>query len=146
MEGISARARGPYVRKLERVVVERFSEEQVVLIQGPRSVGKSTLLRSLAKRLDGTVIDLDDPEVADAISIDLAHQLAQPGPLLIDEYQHLPVILRAIKAQLNVDGRPGRFVLTGSTRHEALPLAACPSLLHAVQQKAAALGSMTTFG
>lgn len=30
----------------------------------------------------------------------------------------------AIKAQLNRDGRPGRFVLTGSTRHDALPSAA----------------------
>lgn len=114
----------PYPRKLEPEVIERFLEEQVILIQGPRAAGKSTLLRSLAERLDGTIIDLDDPDVAEAVDIDLAHQLSRPGPILIDEYQHLPRVLRSIKAQLNVEGRPGRYILTGSTRHEALPAAA----------------------
>jgi hypothetical protein len=42
----------------------------------------------------------------------------------IDEYQHAPDILDAIKAELNRDGSPGRFVITGSTRHDALPRAA----------------------
>jgi hypothetical protein len=35
----------------------------------------------------------------------------------IDEYQHAPAILDAIKAELNRELRPGRFVLTGSTRY-----------------------------
>jgi hypothetical protein len=42
----------------------------------------------------------------------------------IDEYQHVPLVLDAVKAELNRDGRSGRFVLTGSARHEALPAAA----------------------
>src|SRR5262249_9901551 len=42
----------------------------------------------------------------------------------VDEYQHVPLILDAIKAELNRDSRPGRFILTGSARHEALPRAA----------------------
>ncbi len=44
--------------------------------------------------------------------------------MCIDEYQHAPVILDAIKAELNRNGSPGRFVITGSTRHDALPQAA----------------------
>lgn len=44
--------------------------------------------------------------------------------MFIDEYQHVPAVLDAIKAELNRDLRPGRFVLTGSTRHSSLPLAA----------------------
>lgn len=44
--------------------------------------------------------------------------------MCIDEYQHVPAILDAIKAELNRDLRPGRFLLTGSTRHDALSLAA----------------------
>jgi predicted AAA+ superfamily ATPase len=46
------------------------------------------------------------------------------GPVLIDEYQHVPELLDAIKAQLNRDLRPGRYVLAGSTRYAAIPAAA----------------------
>lgn len=42
----------------------------------------------------------------------------------IDEYQHVPAVLDAIKAELNRELRAGRFVLAGSTRYDALPLAA----------------------
>jgi predicted AAA+ superfamily ATPase len=47
-----------------------------------------------------------------------------PPPVCIDEYQHVPVVLDAIKAQLNRELRPGRFVITGSTSYEALPTVA----------------------
>ncbi len=45
-------------------------------------------------------------------------------PVLIDEYQHVPELLDAIKAQLNRDLRPGRYILAGSTRYAAIPAAA----------------------
>ena len=51
------------------------------------------------------------------------HRL-RPGPVLIDEFQHVPEILDAIKAELNTDTRPGRYVLTGPTRYSVLPQAA----------------------
>jgi predicted AAA+ superfamily ATPase len=44
--------------------------------------------------------------------------------VLIDEFQHVPELLDAIKAELNRDGSPGRYVLTGSTRYATLPAAA----------------------
>ena len=44
--------------------------------------------------------------------------------MLIDEFQHVPELLDAIKAELNLDTRPGRFILTGSTRYTVLPQAA----------------------
>lgn len=50
--------------------------------------------------------------------------VAGDGPICIDEYQKAPVVLDAIKAVLNRDSRPGRFVLAGSTRHDSLPSAA----------------------
>ena len=40
---------------------------------------------------------------------------------MIDEFQRAPDLLSAIKAELNRDRRPGRFVLAGSARHEAVP-------------------------
>lgn len=60
----------------------------------------------------------------DAVAADPATFVARPGVVCIDEYQHVPLVLDAIKAELNRDGRPGRFILTGSARHDALPVAA----------------------
>jgi predicted AAA+ superfamily ATPase len=111
-------------RRLTQVALERFEDEPVLLLQGPRSVGKSTLLRQLADRLGAAVVDLDDVATRDAVAADPVTFVARPGVVGIDEYQHVPLVLDAIKAELNRDGRPGRFILTGSARHETLPVAA----------------------
>ncbi len=111
-------------RRLTSVALERFEEESVLLLQGPRSVGKSTLLRELAGQLDAEVVDLDDLATRDAVAADPGTFVGGPGPVCVDEYQHALVVLDAIKAELNRDGRSGRFILTGSARHEALPVAA----------------------
>ncbi len=110
-------------RRLENIAVRRMAESPVVLLQGPRSVGKSTLLQALAARHSAYVVDLDDPGVRAAARDDPGLFVSGPGPVFIDEYQHVPVLLDSIKAELNRDGEPGRFVLAGSTRFEALPLA-----------------------
>ena len=98
-------------------------DDPVLLLEGPRSVGKSTLLRELAQRAGGMVVDLDDPATRDAALADPALFVSGSSPVFLDEYQKAPVLLDAIKAELNRDSRPGRFVLTGSTRHDALPAA-----------------------
>lgn len=98
-------------------------DEPVVVLHGPRSVGKSTLLRDLAEDLTATVIDLDELVVRDAVDADPALYAAAPEPVLIDEFQHVPALLDAIKAELNRDLRPGRYVLTGSTSYTTLPRA-----------------------
>jgi uncharacterized protein len=71
-----------------------------------------------------SVIDLDDLATRDAVEADPALFMAGDPPVCVDEYQHVPELLDAIKAELNLDGSAGRFVLTGSTRYDALPLAA----------------------
>jgi predicted AAA+ superfamily ATPase len=78
----------------------------------------------LAAGVDAEIVDLDDVAVRDAVARDPGTFVAGAGPVCVDEYQHVPLILDAIKAELNRDSRPGRFVLTGSARHEALPRAA----------------------
>lgn len=118
------RLTGIVPRRIEAVALDRFREESVLLLQGPRSVGKSTLLRHLADETGARLLDLDDVATRDAVASDPATFVGGSEPVCIDEYQHVPLILDAIKAELNRDGRPGRFVLTGSARHESLPAAA----------------------
>jgi len=94
-----------------------------VVLNGPRTVGKSTLLAILAQSLGTTVVDCDDPATRAAVRNDPGRFVAGPGTVLIDEYQHVPELLDAIKAELNRELRPGRYVLAGSTRYSTLPQA-----------------------
>jgi predicted AAA+ superfamily ATPase len=109
---------------LEPVVRQRLGEEPVVVVQGARTVGKSTLVQALAASAGRIVVDLDEPATRDAVAASPSAFAATEPPVFFDEYQHVPVILDAIKAELNRDLRAGRFVLTGSTRYSSLPTAA----------------------
>ncbi len=111
-------------RRLHDVVRERMKEEPVVILQGPRTVGKSTLLRSVATSFAHGIVDLDDLATRDAVHADPSLFVRGAPPVLIDEFQHVPELLDAIKAELNVDATPGRFVITGSTRYATLPTVA----------------------
>jgi uncharacterized protein len=111
-------------RRLLDIALARLEDEPVIALQGPRTVGKSTLLGELARARRAQVVDLDDPAQREAVRTDPGTFVAGPAPVCIDEYQHVPEVLDAIKAELNRDLRPGRFVITGSTRYDALPLAA----------------------
>ncbi|MDP9100873.1 MAG: ATP-binding protein [Actinomycetota bacterium] len=111
-------------RRLLEVAGARLLDEPVIAVQGPRSVGKSTLLAAIAESLGAEVFDLDDLAVRDVVRRDPGSFVSGGTPVCIDEFQHVPGVLDAIKAELNRDLRAGRFVLTGSTRFDALPRAA----------------------
>lgn len=117
--------RGLLARHLQKVLDEVLRDEPVVILTGARTSGKSTLLDTLAKLHDVTVLDLDDLETRRAVQADPGLFVAadRPTPVCIDEFQHVPLLLDAIKSELNRDLRPGRYVLTGSTRYSALPTA-----------------------
>jgi uncharacterized protein len=111
-------------RRLVDVAAARFAEEPVLVLNGPRTVGKSTLLSQLADRLGRRVIDCDDPATRAAVRADPGRFTESGQAVLIDEYQHVPELLDAIKAELNRDLRAGRYVLAGSTRYASVPAAA----------------------
>jgi len=97
-----------------------MGDRPVVFIQGPRQTGKTTL----AKRLCGEAkyLSLDDPVVLAAASQDPSGFVAGlPHGAAIDEVQQMPSLLRVIKASVDRDRRPGRFVLTGSANPLFLP-------------------------
>ena len=47
-------------RRLLEVIKTRFAEEPVIILEGARAVGKSTILQAIFKDLDVPIIDLDD--------------------------------------------------------------------------------------
>jgi MoxR-like ATPase len=85
-------------RRLGRVVETRLAEEPVVILNGPRTVGKSTLLRELARHLGLTVIDCDDLATRAAVRSDPARPVTSrprvprplPGPGQRTGISHAP--------------------------------------------------------
>ncbi|HLK02748.1 MAG TPA: DUF4143 domain-containing protein, partial [Streptosporangiaceae bacterium] len=115
---------GLVTRNLQSVIGRRLTEEPVVVLTGARTVGKSTLLRACAHTHEVSYLDLDDDATRKAVAADPAlFAAAADEPVCVDEFQHVPQLLDAIKAELNEDLRPGRYLLTGSTRYQALPRA-----------------------
>lgn len=100
-----------------------------VVIQGARQVGKSTLARMLVDSREHVALTLDDDDVRGAALADPRAFVAQAGhaTLVIDEIQRAPSLLLAIKASIDADRTPGRFLLTGSS--DLLRLSRAPDSL-----------------
>ena len=111
------------VRRLTQAAVEALRDTPVVLINGPRQVGKSTLAQSLVKSGHlARYLTLDDAAVFAAAARDpQAFAEALTEPTVIDEVQRVPALLRAIKLQVDRHRTPGRFLLTGSADILLLP-------------------------
>ncbi len=101
-------------RALESVVIEVSSTYPVLLVTGPRQVGKTTLLEHLAED-NRTYVSLDDP-VARKLAQEepaLFLQRYQP-PVFIDEIQYATEILPYIKLYVDKHKKNGDFWITGS--------------------------------
>ncbi|PZS38054.1 MAG: hypothetical protein DLM62_15810 [Pseudonocardiales bacterium] len=108
-------------RHAESIVTEALADTRVVLVNGARQAGKSTLTRLAADRQPGAVIRmLDDPATLRAAKDDPTDFVDHQGLMVIDEIQLAPELLRPIKVTVDLDPTPGLFLLTGSSRVLAL--------------------------
>ncbi|MEU7740336.1 ATP-binding protein [Nonomuraea sp. NPDC049158] len=97
-------------------MAEALTDTRVVLVNGARQCGKSTLVRVVAKGRTAEWRDLDTVINRQAATTDPEGFVAFPELMVIDEIQRVPDLLLAIKAQVDQDPRPGRYLLTGSSR------------------------------
>jgi predicted AAA+ superfamily ATPase len=108
-------------RKIEDLAHERIGETPVLLLQGPRAVGKSTLIQNLSEQYNSGLIDFDNQDIRELFDRNKSAFLPNLSTIFIDEYQKAPAILGTIKTRLNRSSAPGQFVLTGSSSFDALP-------------------------
>ena len=109
-------------RWVTKQVAEALADTPVVVVNGARQVGKSTLVREQDYRGSVEIVSFDDVAVRAAARADPRGFLDRGvDTLVIDEAQLEPTIFRAIKADVDRDRRPGRFMLTGSTRLLSAP-------------------------
>lgn len=102
-------------RSLERKFLKMSSAFKVVMVTGARQVGKSTMLKYLARNTGRTIVSMDDSDIRDLAERDpkLFFQMYRP-PILIDEVQKSPALFEQIKILCDESDERGRFWLTGS--------------------------------
>ena len=105
-----------YYRRSIETVAERISSTfPVLLITGPRQVGKTTLLQKLAEGTERKYVTLDNPTMRNLAKTEpeLFLQRYEP-PVIIDEVQYAPELFSYIKIYVDTHKRNGDFWLTGS--------------------------------
>lgn len=102
-------------RNLEVIVKQVTEEYPVVLVTGPRQVGKTTMLQRLMENTGRGYVSLDDLSERSLAREDpeLFLQLHKP-PVLVDEVQYAPELFTYIKIYVDTHHEPGAFWLTGS--------------------------------
>src|SRR5438093_5046668 len=101
---------------------QAWNDTSVVLLNGARQTGKSTLARQVVEERRGHYLTLDDAVVLRAARRAPADFLADlDEPVVIDEVQRAPELFLALKMAVDRRRDPGRFLLTGSANPLLLP-------------------------
>ena len=103
-------------RTLKTVVEDLSRSFPVLLLTGPRQIGKTTLLESCANE-NRSYVSLDDLEEREIAKKDpaLFLQMHNP-PVIIDEVQYAPELFSYMKMYVDKHKTPGDFWLTGSQK------------------------------
>jgi predicted AAA+ superfamily ATPase len=110
-------------RRLVDRLLDALADTPAVLVNGARQTGKSTLVQSADLAVQARrYLTFDDPGILAAAKRDPNGFVAGlETPVTVDEVQHLPELFPVIKAAIDRQRRPGRFLLTGSANVMLLP-------------------------
>ena len=108
-----------YPRSTAELLLHSLRGYPVVVLTGPRQAGKSTLLR---QALPGwQMLSLEDIDLREFAQSDPRAFLQRyPAPLILDEAQRVPDLLSYIQTMVDVSGRMGQYVLSGSQQFSLL--------------------------
>jgi predicted AAA+ superfamily ATPase len=108
-----------HVKPLLRKALRR---SPVVLLNGARQVGKTTLALEFLKEGNYTYLTFDDEITYLAAKSNMSGFIADiPKPVIIDEVQRVPEIFLAIKQDVDTNRIAGRYLLTGSANPLFIP-------------------------
>ncbi len=102
-------------RHIEQTIFKLSKSFPVILLTGPRQVGKTTLYEFLQKKMKHNYVSLDEFEIRSLAKNDPGLFLEQyPSPLIIDEIQYAPQLLPYIKSRVDAAKNKCSYWLTGS--------------------------------
>ncbi len=109
-----------YPRWQEKGIRQALTSRRVLVLEGPRQCGKTTLAKALSAA-DSIYRTLDDVTLLDAALSD-PHGFVRHGNqlMIIDEVQRAPLLLQAVKKDVDEFQDFGRFLLTGSANIQSL--------------------------
>lgn len=106
-------------RHIKPILQKMLSQFKVVLVTGPRQVGKSTLLKNELKEFE--YVTLDDMSELELARTDPAMFFKNHSfPLVIDEVQYAPELFTYIKFLLDKTDKKGQLCLTGSQTYSLM--------------------------
>ncbi len=101
---------------------EALADTPVVLVHGPRQCGKTTLARSVGDAAGYAYLSFDDDVLRESAQADPVGFVADlPAKVVLDEVQRVPALFTSLKAAVDRDRQPGRFILTGSANVLLVP-------------------------
>ena len=108
-------------REISARVREALEDMPVVVLTGMRQCGKSTFLRNDSALKRRRYVSLDNFAELEGIRKNPEQFLGAPDPITIDEAQHFPGLMNAIKVQVDRENHlSGRFLLSGSANFALL--------------------------
>ena len=109
-------------RRALRALEAAFARAPVVVILGPRQIGKTTLARQYADRIGGPVtrFDLEDPRDLSRLDDPPAALEGLRGLVVLDEIQRLPEVFPVLRVLVDRPDNPARFLILGSAGPELL--------------------------
>lgn len=110
-------------RKLQSKVLGSLSSFPVVAILGARQVGKTTLAKAILGQFSGSTVYLDLELDDDLRKLDQAQLYLEEHSdslIILDEIQRKPELFPLLRALVDMDRRPGRFLVLGSASPDLL--------------------------
>ena len=103
------------------ITIKNISETfRVLLVTGPRQVGKTTILKSMMPE-GMNYVTLDDKVLRNQAKRDPKLFLEEhPWPLMIDEVQYAPELFPYIKIKVDEEKKRGMYWLTGSQQFKLM--------------------------
>ena len=113
-----------YRRNITDSIIEALADTPVILVNGARQTGKSTLCETIIEEgaFQGKFVTMDDPATLLAAQKDPLGFLEDLGKhVVIDEVQRTPELFLPIKKLVDEDRKGRRLILTGSADVMMLP-------------------------
>jgi uncharacterized protein len=113
-----------YQRYIASPIADALKDTPVIVINGARQTGKSTLCRQLVEEgiFDGQIMTMDDPTTLAAAQADPFGFLQDlSNHAIIDEVQRAPQLFLSIKKVVDENRKGRRLILTGSADVMTLP-------------------------
>ena len=109
-----------FEREAKKTIIEVSKAFRVLLVTGPRQVGKTTLLKSL-KPEEMNYVTLDDKNMREMAKREPKLFLEENSwPLFIDEAQYAPELFPYIKMKVDEENQPSMYWLTGSQQFKLM--------------------------